>query len=181
MPTHTHILDCIGGKIEKTTFSKTEKPLIDFLGQRQNLSLKTTQIKTIEKVEQMFFDLQKIKTKQNTTSTSTANAISKKREEVFFFFFFSPNIHILTLHPLLLILKNLRPWINLFLNYLKLKRFVGKPNPMSFTKKLVFKAYPFWYAIWRKIFNLLLLINFMNGILMVYLNKKLLISYVYGC
>ena len=60
--THTHTLDCIEEKIEKPTFSKTEKPLIDFLGQRQNLSLKTTQVKTIEKVEQMFFDLQKTKT-----------------------------------------------------------------------------------------------------------------------
>ena len=30
-------------------------------GQRQNLSLKTTKTKTIEKVEQMLFDLQKIK------------------------------------------------------------------------------------------------------------------------
>ena len=57
---------------------KVEKPLIDLPGQRQNLSLKTTQSKTIEKVEQMLFDLQKIKTKQNTTSTSTAHAISRK-------------------------------------------------------------------------------------------------------
>ena len=80
-------LDCIEEKVGKPTSSKPEKPLIDLPSQRKKLSLKTSQAKTIEKVEQMFFDLQKIKTKQNTTSTSTANAISKKREEVFFFFF----------------------------------------------------------------------------------------------
>ena len=59
--------------------------MIDLPGQRQNLSLKTTQSKTIEKVEQMLFDLEKIKSEQNTTSTSTAHAISKKREDVVFF------------------------------------------------------------------------------------------------
>ena len=29
----------------------------------------------------------------------------------------------------------------------EVKRFVGKPIPMSFTKKLVFKPYPSWYPI----------------------------------
>ena len=49
-------LDHIEENIEKPTPSfKSKKPLIDLLGQRQNLSLKTTQTKTIEKVEQMFF------------------------------------------------------------------------------------------------------------------------------
>ena len=72
-------LDHIEEKIKKTASSiKAKKPLIDLPGQRQNLSLKTTHSKTIEKVEQMFFDLQKIKTKQNTTSTSTVHAISRK-------------------------------------------------------------------------------------------------------
>ena len=66
-------------KLKKTASSiKAKKPLIDLPSQRQNLSLKTTHSKTIEKVEQMLFDLQKIKTKQNTTSTSTVHAISRK-------------------------------------------------------------------------------------------------------
>ena len=49
-------LDRIEEKVEKPISSiKTEKPLIDLPGQRQNLSLKTTQTKTIEKVEQMLY------------------------------------------------------------------------------------------------------------------------------
>ena len=92
-------------------------------GQRQNLSLKTTKTKTIEKVEQMLFDLQKIKIEQNITSTSTTRAISKKREEVFF-----SKIQILILHPMLLILKNLSTLINLCCELPKVKRFVRKPN-----------------------------------------------------
>ena len=62
---------------------KTEKPLIDLPSQRKNLSLKTTQKRTIAKVEKMLLDLQKIKTEQ-TTSTSTAHAISRKKEETRF-------------------------------------------------------------------------------------------------
>ena len=54
-------LDRIEEKIEKRTSYKTEKPLIDLRSQRQNLSLKTTQTKNIEKVEQMLFDLPKNK------------------------------------------------------------------------------------------------------------------------
>ena len=76
-------LNCIEEKVEKPTSSiKIEQPLIDLPGQRHNLSLKTTQTKTIEKVEQMLFDLQKMKTKQNNTSTSTARAISRKGKEI---------------------------------------------------------------------------------------------------
>ena len=35
----------------------------------------------------MLLDLQKIKTEQDTISTSIAHAISRKKEEFFFFFF----------------------------------------------------------------------------------------------
>ena len=56
-------LNCIEEKfVEKPTSSKPEKHLIDLPCQRQKLSLKTSQAKTIEKVKQMLFDL-KIKTK----------------------------------------------------------------------------------------------------------------------
>lgn len=76
-------LNRIEEKVEKPTSSiKIEQPLIDLPGQRHNLSFKTTQTKTIEKVEQMLFDLQKMKTKQNNTSTSTTRAISKKGKEI---------------------------------------------------------------------------------------------------
>ena len=97
-------LDRIEENIEKPTSSfKSKKPLIDLPGQRQNLSLKTTQTKTIEKVEQ-------------------------------FFFFFFPKIQILTLHPLLLVLKNLKFLINLFLSYLKLKDLSGNSIPCLLQK-----------------------------------------------
>ena len=97
-------LDHIEKKVEKPTISKPGKPLIDLPSQRENLSLKTSRDKTIEKVEQMFFNLQKIKTEQGT-STNTAHAISRKKREILF----SLKMQDLTLHPLLL--------IKLFLNY----------------------------------------------------------------
>ena len=48
-------------KLKSLLLQKLKKPLIDLLGKRQNLSLKTIQTKTIEKVEQMLLDLKKIK------------------------------------------------------------------------------------------------------------------------
>ena len=80
----------------------------------------------------MLLDLRKIKIEQNTTSTSTTLAISKKIEKDFFFFFedsdsgsSSSTLDFETIFELL-----------------EIKRFVRKPNSMSFTKKLVFKTYP---------------------------------------
>ena len=49
-------LDRIEEKVEKLTFSKLEKPLIDLPSQKGKLRIKTSQAKTIEKVEQMPFD-----------------------------------------------------------------------------------------------------------------------------
>ena len=49
-------LDRIEEKVEKITFSKLEKPLIDLPSQKGKLRIKTSQAKTIEKVEQMPFD-----------------------------------------------------------------------------------------------------------------------------
>ena len=67
-------------------FSKPEKRLIDLRSQKKKkkkiLSLKASQAKTIEKVEQMLSDL-KIKTEQNT-STSTARTILRKEKEIVF-------------------------------------------------------------------------------------------------
>ena len=113
-------LNHIEEKIEKPTSSKTEKPLIDLPSQRQNLSLKSTQTKTIEKVEQMLLDLQKIKTEQNT-STSTTHAISRKKEETIF----SKDSDF----------DSSSSTSNKFVfKFPKIKRFFGKPNLISFTK-----------------------------------------------
>ena len=88
----------------------------------------------------MFFDLQKIKTEQNTTSTSIANAISRKRGGFFFFFFEDSDSDS---SSSALDSEKSKTLDKPFFELPEVKRFVGKPNPMSFTKKLVFKAYPF--------------------------------------
>ena len=113
-------LNRIEEKIEKPTSSKTEKPLIDLPSQRQNLSLKSTQTKTIEKVEQMLLDLQKIKTEQNT-STSTTHAISRKKEETIFSKDSDSDSSSSTSNKFVF-------------KFPKIKRFFGKPNLISFTK-----------------------------------------------
>ena len=159
-------LDRIEEKIvKKPTSSKPKKPLID-LPSKKKLSLKTSQSKTIEKVEQMLSDL-KIKTEQNT-STSTAYAISRKEKEIVFDESTDSDSSSSTSNKTDLELP-------------KVKRFVGKPNPMSFSKKWYSKPTPLDMQFEESFFKpnfLFLLINFMNGILMVYLNKKLLIKWV---
>ena len=112
--------------VEKPTSSKPKKPLID-LPSKKKLSLKTSQAKTIEKVEQMLSDL-KIKTEQNT-STSTAYAISRKEKEIVFDESTDSDSSSSTSNKTDLELP-------------KVKRFVGKPNPMSFTKNWYSKPTP---------------------------------------
>ena len=107
-------------KLKSLLLQKLKKPLIDLLGKRQNLSLKTIQTKTIEKVEQMLLDLQKIKTAYNT-STSTARAILRKKEEKVFSEDLDSDSLSSTSDKSVFKLP-------------EIKRFVGKPNPMSFTK-----------------------------------------------
>ena len=75
-------LDYIEEKIvEKTVSAKPKKPLINLPSQREKLRLKTSQAKTLEIVEKMFFDL-KVKTKG--TSTSVARTISRNEKETIF-------------------------------------------------------------------------------------------------
>ena len=93
---------------------------------KKKLSLKTSQAKTIEKVEQMLSEL-KIKIEQNT-STSTARAISRKEKEIIFDESTYSD-------------SSFSASDKTDLELPKVKRFVGKPNPMSFTKKLVFKTH----------------------------------------
>ena len=76
----------------------------------------------------MLFDLQKIKTEQNT-STSTARAISRKKEEKVFSEDLDSDSSSSTSDKTALELP-------------KVKRFVGKPNPMSFTKNWYSKPTP---------------------------------------
>ena len=121
-------LDRIEEKVEKPTISEPGKPLIDLPSQRENLSLKTSQDKTIEKVEQMFFNLQKIKTNQGT-STSTARAISRKEKQTIF----SENADLDS---------SSSASDKTTFELREIKRFVGKPNPMSFTKNWYSKPTP---------------------------------------
>jgi len=62
----------------------------------------------------------------------------------------------------------------------EIKRFVGNPKPMSFTKKIGIQNLLLLICSLKKEFFkhsfLFLLISFMNGILMVCLNKKSLIK-----
>ena len=123
-------LDRIEEKIvEKPTSSKPEKPLIDLpnIYIYIYISLKTSQAKTIEKVEQMLSDL-KIKTEQNT-SISTTCAISRKEKEIVFDDSIDSDSSTSASNKTVLELP-------------KVKRFVGKPNPMSFTKNWYSKPTP---------------------------------------
>ena len=159
-------LDRIEEKVGKPTSSEPEKSLIDLPSQRKKLSLKTPQANTIEKVEQMLSDL-RVKTEQGT-STSTACAISRKEKETVFEentdSDSSSSASNKTVSELL-----------------EIKRFVGKPNPISFTKTGIQNLLLLTCSLkkeFSKLSFLFLLINSMNEILMVYLNKKLLIKWV---
>ena len=71
--------------IKKTASLKPEKPLIDLPNQWEKLSLKTSQAKTLEKIEKMLFDLNNLKVKIGQgTSTSATQAISKEEKDTDF-------------------------------------------------------------------------------------------------
>ena len=53
----------------KSVSVKTEKPLIDLPNQREKVNFKTSQIKTLEIVEKMLYDL-KVKTESTSSRTS---------------------------------------------------------------------------------------------------------------
>ena len=105
---------------EKSVFVKTKKPLIDLPSQKEKVMFKTFQSKTLEIVEKMLSDL---KVKTEDTSRSTACIISRNGKEILsdenadsdIFSFVSAK--------------------NIFDDDLsEIKRFVGNPKPMSFTK-----------------------------------------------
>ena len=113
-------LDHIEEKVGKPTSSEPEKSLIDLPSQRKKLSLKTPQANTFEKVEQMLSNL-RVKTKQ----VSSTSAISRKEKETVF----EENTNS----------DSSSSASNKTVSkLLEIKRFVGKPNPISFTKN--------WYS-----------------------------------
>ena len=102
----------------------------------------------------MLLDLRKIKIEQNTTSTSTALAISKKIEKDFFFEDSDSGSSSSTLDS------------ETVFELLEIKRFVRKPNSLSFTKKTCIQNLPLLICSFKKDFFkpsfLFPLINFMN-------------------
>ena len=155
-------LDRIEEKIgEKTPVSKLEKPLIDLPSQREKVNFKTSQAKTFDIVEKILSDL-KVKTKG--TSKSTACTISIKEKEIVS----NENTDSDTVSFVFAkkIFKD---------DFLEIKRFVGNSKSMSFTKNWYSKPTPPDMQFEERSFQpnfLFLQIKFMNGILMVCLNRK---------
>ena len=108
--------------------------MIGLPDKRHNLNLKTAQAKTIEKVEKVLSDLQKIKTEHNSSSTSIARAITSKCKEVVKTK--DSNSDSSSSSPT--DFQKSKSIGKLILDMPEVKRFVGKPNPMTFTKN--------WYS-----------------------------------
>ena len=109
---------------EKSVFVKAEKPLIDLPSQREKVMFKTSQSKMLEFVDKMLSDLQ---VKTEGTSRSTTCTISKKGKEIV------SDEHTDSDTVSSVFAKKI------FGNDLpEIKRFVGNPKPMSFTKN--------WYS-----------------------------------
>ena len=112
---------------EKSVFVKTEKPLINLPSQREKVMFNTSQSKMLEVVDKILSD---VKVKIEGTSRSTACTISKNGNEI-----------VSDEHTDSDIVSSVSTK-KIFDNDLpEIKRFVGNPKPMSFTKKLVFKTY----------------------------------------
>ena len=105
---------------EKSAIVKTEKPLIDLPNQREKVMFKISQSKTLKVVEKMFSDL-KVKTEGTSSSTLAARTISKNE------IVSDENIDSDTV--------SFDSTKNIFDDdLLEIKRFVGNPKPVSFTK-----------------------------------------------
>ena len=141
--------------------------MIDLSSQREKISLKTSQEKTIDNVEKMLFDL---KVKTNGTSTSTTYTISRNEKEIVSDE--NTDSDIVSSVSTRKVFDDDLP---------EIKRFFGNSKPMSFTKKWYSKPTPLICSLKKELFkcdSLFLLIKFMNRILMVYLKKKSLIKWV---
>ena len=126
---------------------------------------KISQSKMLEVVDKMLFDL---KVKTEGTSRNTTCTISKKGKEI-----------VTDEHTDSDIVSSVSAK-KIFDNDLpEIKRFVGNPKPMSFTKKWYSRPTPPDMQFEERFFKhsfLFLLISFMNGILMICLNKRSLIK-----
>ncbi|KAL4599316.1 hypothetical protein ACB092_11G118500 [Castanea dentata] len=143
-PPFKHLrLDRIEEKIdEKPSISKPEMPLIDLPSQRNNIDFKTSQSKTfdlvnsqgstVEKIGKMLADL-KVKTEQTSTSRSAACAISRNEKEV---------VSDADTNSDSLSSKSSKNAFDDDIGLPEIKRFVGKPNPTSFTKNWYSKPTP---------------------------------------
>ena len=101
--------------------------MIDLPIQREKVNFKTSQAKTLDIVEKMFFYL---KVKTEDTSKSAARTILRNEKEIVS----EENTNSDSLSSV--------STKNIFDDdLLEIKRFVGNSKPMSFTKKLVFKTY----------------------------------------
>ena len=112
---------------EKYVFVKTEKPLIYLPSQREKVMFKTSQSNMLEGVDKMLSDL---KVKTEGTSRNTTCTISRKGKEIV------SDEH--TDSDTVSSVSAKKIFGN---DFPEIKRFVRNPKPMSFTKKLVFKAY----------------------------------------
>ncbi|KAL4632369.1 hypothetical protein ACB092_04G045300 [Castanea dentata] len=118
------------------------KPLIDLPSQRKNIDFKTSQTKTfdlvasqgstIEKIEKMLVDL-KVKTEQTSTSRSAACVISRNEKEI---------VSEEDTNSNSLSSDSSKNAFDDGLSLPEIKRFVGKPNPTSFTKNWYSKPTP---------------------------------------
>ena len=105
---------------EKSVFVKTEKPLIDLPSQREKVMFRNSQSKMLEVVAKM---LSELKVKTEGTSRSAACTISKNEKEI-----------VSDEHTDSDIVSSISAK-KIFDNDLpEIKRFVGNPKPMSFTK-----------------------------------------------
>ena len=150
---------------EKSVFIKTEKPLINLPSQTEKVMFKTSQSKMLEVVDKILSDL---KVKTESTSRSTACTISKNGKEIIS----DENTDSDTVSSV--------SEKKIFLMIcLKLKDLLEIPNPCLLQKTSIQDLLLLICNLKKDFFKhsfLFLLINFMNGILMVCLNKKLLIK-----
>ena len=109
---------------EKSVLVKTEKPLINLPSQTEKVMFKTSQSKMLEVVDKMLSDL---KVKTEGTSRSTTCTISKKGKEIV------SDEH--TDFDTVFSVSAKKIFGN---DFPEVKRFVGNPKPMSFTKN--------WYS-----------------------------------
>ena len=105
---------------EKTVVSKLEEPLIDLPSQREKLNFKTSLAKTLKIVEKMIFDLKVKIVKTEGTSTIATCTISRNEKKPIFESEFESLFSVFVKK----VFDDDLP---------KIKRFVGKSNPMSFT------------------------------------------------